>query len=134
MSFIKKIEKDYNEDLISLKELDDMRAKYSNLNNSDKLILDQQSVNKDFNKLTDDYQVEDSPKLSIPTKDSLDSSYSIASDGWIIAGFIFAFLGGFLGIAIGSNYAFGNYKKSTKNLGWVMLIMSVFSITILKSI
>ena len=44
MSFIKKIEKDYNEDLISLMELDEMRVKYSNLKNSDKLILDRQNT------------------------------------------------------------------------------------------
>ena len=43
MSFIKKIEKDYNEDLISLKELDDMRNKYSDLNDNDKAILDKQN-------------------------------------------------------------------------------------------
>ena len=43
MSFIKKIENDYNEDLISLDELDDMRIKYSELTKKDKLILDQQN-------------------------------------------------------------------------------------------
>ena len=87
MSFIKKIEKDYNEDLISLKELEEMRNKYSNLKNSDKLILDQQSVNKDFNSLTDDLLVEDSLKSSIPKKDSLDGSHSTSSVGMFINNF-----------------------------------------------
>jgi len=57
-----------------------------------------------------------------------------ASQGWIIAGFIFSFLGGFLGIAIGFNYAFGNYKKETKTLGWVMAVIGIFSLAIWKSI
>ena len=57
-----------------------------------------------------------------------------ASQGWIIAGFIFSFLGGFLGIAIGFNYAFGNYKKETKKLGWVMAVIGIFSLAIWKSI
>ncbi|MDC8001533.1 GYF domain-containing protein [Aequorivita todarodis] len=57
-----------------------------------------------------------------------------ASQGWIIAGFIFSFLGGFLGIAIGFNYAFGNYKKETKTLGWVMAVIGIFSLAIWKSL
>lgn len=57
-----------------------------------------------------------------------------ASQGWIIAGFIFSVLGGFLGIAIGFNYAFGNYKKETKRLGWIMAIIGFFSTAIWKSI
>jgi len=57
-----------------------------------------------------------------------------ASQGWIIAGFIFSFLGGWGGIAIGFNYAFGKYKKETKTLGWVMAIIGFFSMVIWKSI
>ena len=130
MSFIKKIENDYNEDLISLDELDDMRIKYSELTKKDKLILDQQNEGETIKE-----DIIDAPPVLHTSKESVNKkSLKVASEGWIIAGFIFAFLGGFLGIAIGSNYAFGNYKKSTKNLGWAMLIISLFSITILKSI
>ena len=57
-----------------------------------------------------------------------------ASQGWIIAGFIFSFLGGWGGIAIGFNYAFGKYKKETKTLGWVMSVIGFFSMAIWKSI
>ena len=57
-----------------------------------------------------------------------------ASLGWIIAGFIFSFLGGWGGIAIGLNYAFGKYEKETKTLGWVMAIIGFFSMAIWKSI
>ena len=57
-----------------------------------------------------------------------------ASEGWIIAGFIFSFLGGFFGIVIGFNYALGNYKKETKNLGWLMAAIGFFSIAIWRSI
>lgn len=57
-----------------------------------------------------------------------------ASQGWIIAGFIFSFLGGWGGIAIGFNYAFGKYKKETKKLGWVMALIGFFSMAIWKSI
>lgn len=57
-----------------------------------------------------------------------------ASQGWIIAGFIFSLLGGPLGIAIGFNYAFGNYNKETKTIGWVMAIIGIFSLAIWKSL
>jgi len=50
------------------------------------------------------------------------------------AGFIFSFLGGWGGIAIGFNYAFGKYKKETKTLGWVMALIGFFSMAIWKSI
>jgi len=58
----------------------------------------------------------------------------VASNGWIIAGFIFAFLGGLLGIGIGANYAFGNYDKSTKNKGWAMIAIGVIMIIIWRGI
>jgi len=48
-----------------------------------------------------------------------------ASNGWIITGFVFAFLGGIIGVGFGVNYAFGNYDKSTKNKGWVMIVLGV---------
>lgn len=58
----------------------------------------------------------------------------VASQGWIIAGFIFAFLGGYLGAIIGFNYALGDYKKETKRLGWVMAIIGILSAGVWKSI
>ena len=65
MSFIKKIEEDYNQDIISLKELDDMRKKYSHLNDKDKLILDNQSQTETELKTkqeTSNFEVEVKPK------------------------------------------------------------------------
>ena len=57
-----------------------------------------------------------------------------ASLGWIIAGFIFSILGGYLGIIIGFNYAFGKYKSETKWLGWIMSILGIFSAAIWRSL
>jgi hypothetical protein len=56
------------------------------------------------------------------------------SQVWIVVGFIFALLGGFIGIGIGSNYAFGKYDNRTKTIGWVMLVIGVISMGIWKSI
>lgn len=61
------------------------------------------------------------------------NTYKEASQGWIIAGFVFAFLGGWGGIYLGAKYAFGNYKKDTKVIGWVMLILGVIFMAIWKS-
>ena len=58
----------------------------------------------------------------------------VASDGWIVAGFVFALLGGYIGIAMGMNYAFGNYKSETKTTGVVMLVISVLSFSIWRSL
>ncbi len=58
----------------------------------------------------------------------------VASQGWIVAGFIFSLFGGYLGAIIGFNYAFGNYKKETKRLGWVMGILGIISAAIWRSI
>lgn len=58
----------------------------------------------------------------------------VASQGWIVAGFIFALLGGYLGIIIGFNYVFGNYKKETKRLGWFMAILGIFIAAIWRSL
>ena len=63
----------------------------------------------------------------------VEKTYKEASQGWIIAGFIFSILGGYGGIIVGANYAFGNYKKETKVLGWVMLILGIFSRAIWQS-
>lgn len=57
-----------------------------------------------------------------------------ASIGWIIAGFIFSILGGYLGLIIGFNYAYGNYNKETKRLGWVIAILGIISAVIWRSL
>ena len=57
-----------------------------------------------------------------------------ASKIWMILGFIFVLLGGYMGIAFGFNYAFGNYTKGTKRLGWIMIILGFFSKEIWKSL
>lgn len=62
------------------------------------------------------------------------SNLKVASNGWIIVGFIFAILGGLIGIGMGANYAFGNYDKSTKNKGWTMIVIGVVMIAIWKGI
>lgn len=136
MSFIQKSENDYNDGLITLKELDEMRFKYANLNKEDRLTLDNQSKfiednDSDLSIVDSKVNNHSTPKDSI--NNVLENKYKVASDGWIIAGFIFAFLGGYLGLILGSNYAFGNYKKSTKTLGWLMLVLAFFSITITRS-
>lgn len=43
---------------------------------------------------------------------------------WITVGFVFALLGGAVGMGFGANYAWGNYDKRTKIIGWVMLVLS----------
>ena len=60
--------------------------------------------------------------------------HKVASNGWVIAGFIFAFFGGLLGIIIGSNYAFSNYDKSTKSKGWAMLTIGVIMMVVWRAI
>ncbi|WP_296686198.1 DUF4339 domain-containing protein [Flavobacterium sp.] len=85
---------------------------------------------------TDDIIVE--INKNILDKKSSKSTYTVgmkvASQGWIIAGFIFAFMGGYLGAIIGFNYAFGDYKKETKRLGWVMAIIGILSAGVWKSL
>ncbi|MCK9303405.1 MAG: serine/threonine-protein kinase [Bacteroidales bacterium] len=61
--------------------------------------------------------------------------------GWIIAGYIFALLGGWFGLAIGISIATGKerttdgqrilkYKKSTRNHGWAIFVIGVISMII----
>jgi len=56
----------------------------------------------------------------------------IGSQGWIIAGFVFSVLGGYIGIIMGFNYAFGKYDKKTKRLGWIMVAVGFVGVTIWK--
>jgi len=42
----------------------------------------------------------------------------------IIIGFILSFTG-YVGLFFGSNYAFGNYDKSTRTKGKIMLVIGV---------
>jgi hypothetical protein len=69
-----------------------------------------------------------------PRKPSLPLGLKVASQGGIVAGFIFVILGGWLGIVIGINYARGNYNKETKRLGWALVILGWLSISIWRSI
>jgi tetrahydromethanopterin S-methyltransferase subunit F len=70
----------------------------------------------------------------ITRKFSLPLGVKEASQGWIIAGFVFALLGGYFGLIIGFNYAFGNYNKQTKRLGWAMAVIGIFSAAIWKGL
>lgn len=65
---------------------------------------------------------------------SVKSEFKVASQGWIVAGFIFSFLGGWLGLAIGIKYVRGNYDKDTKQWGWIMIIISIIVRALLSSI
>ena len=53
---------------------------------------------------------------------------------WIAIGFVFALLGGVLGMGFAINYAWsGNYDSRTKSLGWIMFILSFFMTIIFKN-
>lgn len=52
---------------------------------------------------------------------------------WIIIGFLLAPLGGIIGLIIGSNYAYGNFDRQTKLLGWIMIIISVISMAVITN-
>ena len=56
------------------------------------------------------------------------------SQVWIVMGFIFALLGGFIGIIMGLNYAYGKYDNRTKNIGWIMAVVGFFSMSIWKAL
>jgi len=49
-------------------------------------------------------------------------------------GFIFSLLGGFIGTGFGLNYAFGGYSKSTKILGWIMIVLGIIMSAIFKNL
>jgi len=66
--------------------------------------------------------------------DEQKSNLKEASNGWLITGFVFAVLGGVIGVGFGINYAFGNYEKSTKTKGWIMLVLGVIMTTVWKTI
>ncbi len=105
---------------------------YSNTNVDEAPQEEQKKINNDSITITISHEkVEELKNKSKDLKEI--NTYKEASQGWIIAGFIFSILGGWGGIALGSNYAFGNYKKDTKVIGWVMLILGVISMGIWKS-
>lgn len=56
------------------------------------------------------------------------------SSGWIVAGFIFAILGGWGGFVIGINYARGRYDKETKQIGWAMIIISAVARAVIPNL
>ena len=53
------------------------------------------------------------------------NNYKEASQFWIVIGFIFSVLGGWIGFGFGLNYTLGNYKKEVKKNGQVMIIIGV---------
>ena len=44
-----------------------------------------------------------------------------ASTFWIVFGFIFSILGGWIGFGFGLNYAIRNYNSEVKTWGWIMI-------------
>tara|TARA_B100001287_G_scaffold10843_1_gene8341 strand:- start:207 stop:902 length:696 start_codon:yes stop_codon:yes gene_type:complete len=58
------------------------------------------------------------------------------STGWMIFGYIFALLGGPLGIAMGAHYAFWgkNYDANTRTNGIIMLVIGCISLIIWRGI
>ena len=124
-----------NETLIWYEGLEDW-TKASNLNEMTPIL---ELIPPSFSEIKQDSKIIEKTEMRFEEKNYTPNKGEItglkeASQGWIIAGFIFSFLGGFLGIAIGFNYAFGNYKKETKTLGWVMAVIGIFSLAIWKSI
>ena len=57
-----------------------------------------------------------------------------ASQGWIIAGFVFSILGGYGGLALGANYAFGRYDDETNKKGLIMIGLSLIMRAVLSSV
>ena len=57
------------------------------------------------------------------------------SYGWMIFGFIFALLGGPLGIAMGVHYAWAgkNYDSSTRKAGYIMMVVGIICVIILSN-
>lgn len=53
------------------------------------------------------------------------NNFKEASQFWIVFGFIFSVLGGWIGFGFGLNYALGNYNKDVKKNGQVMIIIGV---------
>ena len=58
------------------------------------------------------------------------TKYKIPNNSWIIAGFVFAIIGGYVGVAFGANYRYGGYDDKTRKKGLIMLIISLLSILI----
>ncbi len=69
-----------------------------------------------------------------PSRGNLQSENKTASQGWRIAGFVFSVLGGYIGVIMGFNYAFGKYDKKTKRLGWLMVVIGFIAGTMWKLI
>lgn len=80
--------------------------------------------------------VDSAPNLDSEAKPNSESSSEnkeSASKGWMIAGFVFAVLGGYLGAVMGINYALNaKYDRSTHKRGWLMVAVSVVFGTLWK--
>ena len=108
-SYIKKIESDYNKGNITLDQITELRKKYHDANEEMKNEMDRANEME----VKQDNHSKNDLKQDQPLKE--------ASQIWIIAGFVFSILGGYGGLILGSNYAFGRYDGETKTLGWIMM-------------
>ncbi len=61
----------------------------------------------------------------------MENTVKKGSTVWIIIGFILAPIGGIGGMIIGANYAFGNFDRQTKLLGYFMLAFSLIMVRVL---
>ena len=53
------------------------------------------------------------------------NNFKEASNFWIVIGYVFSVLGGWIGFGFGLNYTLGKYNKETKNKGKTMIIIGV---------
>ena len=80
------------------------------------------------------YNLNDSSsKSTTKNQKSTNGEFKKASNGWIIFGFIFSFLGGLIGMGMGFHYALGKYDKDTKQIGWIMVVISFVFMIFWKS-
>jgi hypothetical protein len=124
MSYLKKLESDYNDGVISLNEITELRNKYRNASKEEKNEMDRTYENI----ITID-EHESSEKEFLAKKPLKE-----ASQGWIIAGFVFSILGGYGGLALGANYAFGRYDDETNKKGLIMIGLSLIMRAVLSSV
>jgi pSer/pThr/pTyr-binding forkhead associated (FHA) protein len=58
-------------------------------------------------------------------EEKIAKNFKEASGFWIVIGYIFSVLGGWIGFGFGLNYTLGNYDKETKKNGKTMIIIGV---------
>lgn len=80
-------------------------------------------------KFTNDY----SSHKNEPTKEvSIQYNKQTGNPIWITVGFLLSFMGGAIGVIMGMNYSKRKYNTTTRVLGWIMMIIGAFMITIFK--